>query len=358
MFLSDRFVIQHQHMLHVVRIVIACAIALVIIRTYEFPHSSWALITITVVMGPISYLGSVLTKANQRLCGTIIGASFGLALYLLPPSLILLHDALMLLILAIAMIVVKGKHSYAAVLVALTLFLVAGAGSGNIQVAEWRAFNVIWGSLLTMICSRLFFPSKAKVHFQLLVTELLQQCGDYYLMHSRDLNTELSLSDYNIKGLSANLAKQRSLMAHIYKEWKGDNQDITDIIVMERRVLSVLETIISREWDSQDAVTEIKNNAFLSEGTAALFKEINQLSASVARGNVSSLLTDDISLLAVTYQTFSAIDNGENMNNFNFFGYLWLNHEFAHHISSISFSLSKVFNNKHFKEGQHRAIAN
>ena len=349
MFLSDRFVIRHQHMLHVARFVIACTIALIIIRSYSFPHSSWALITITVIMGPMSYLGSVLTKANQRLCGTIIGASFGLALYLLPASYLLLHDFLMLVIVAIAMTGVKGKNSYAAVLVALTLFLVAGAGSGNIQVAEWRAFNVIWGSLLTMVCSRLFFPSKAIVSFQLLVTEFLQQCGDYYLQHSKDLNSTLTISDYDIKGLSNNLARQRALMLHIYKEWKGDNQEIIDVIVMERRVLSVLEILISRQWDSQNAVQEIRDNLDLIKGTEGLFEQISRLSIGVDRGNVASLLTDDILLLEVTYKTFSAIDNGENMHNFNFFGYLWLNHEFAHHISAISFSLSKVFNTKHFK---------
>lgn len=348
MLLSDRFVIQHQHMLHISRVVVACAIALFVIRIFDFPHSNWALITIIVVMGPISYLGSVLTKANQRLIGTIIGASLGLALYLLPPSYIMLHDFLLLLILAITMYAVKGKHSYAAVLVALTLFLVAGGGSGELAVAEWRAINVIWGSLLSIICSRLFFPSRALIHFQLLVSEFLQLSSDYYLMHSKYLHSNVQISDYNLKFLSVNLAKQRSLMEHIYKEWKGDEQDITDIVVMERRVLSVLETLINREWQSQNAVQTIRENSLLIKATGQLFKRINKLSMQVDNGEVEQLLADDIRLLSITYETFSTIDSSENMGNFTFFGYLWLNHELAHHISSISFGLSKVFNREHF----------
>ncbi|MFT6984805.1 MAG: hypothetical protein ACJAT7_000606 [Psychromonas sp.] len=349
MVLSDRFVIRHQHMLHIARVVIACAIALFVIRVFDFPHSNWALITIIVVMGPISYLGSVLTKANQRLIGTIIGASLGLALYLLPAAYIMLHDFFLLLILAVAMYAVKGKHSYAAVLVALTLFLVAGGGGGDIAVAEWRAINVIWGSVLSIICSRLFFPSRALIHFQLLVTEFLQLSSDYYLMHSKHLHSSVQISDYNLKLLSVNLAKQRSLMEHIYKEWKGENQDITDIVIMERRVLSVLETLINREWDSQNAVQTIRENSQLIKATGQLFKRINKLSMQVDIGEVDQLLTDDIRLLSITYETFSTIDSSENMDNFTFFGYLWLNHELAHHISSISFNLSKVFNSEHFQ---------
>ncbi|MCW8994565.1 MAG: FUSC family protein [Psychromonas sp.] len=349
MFLSDRFVIQHQHMLHILRIVIACAIALAVIRIFNFPHSNWALITIIVVMGPISYLGSVLTKANQRLSGTIIGAALGLALYILPAGTTLLHDILLLLILAVAMYAVKGKYSYAAVLVALTLFLVAGPDSSEIEVAQWRAINVIWGSLLSIACSRLFFPSRALVHFQLLVTEFLQLCADYYLMHNRDLNNNNQLTDYNLKILSLNLAEQRSLMIHIYKEWKGNNQDITDIVVIERRVLSVLETLINREWRSQNAVQKIREDAQLIKGAEELFEQINKLSIEVDMGKVQQLLMDDIPLLAVTNETFSSINNNDYMNNFNFSGYLWLNHELARHISCISFSLSSVFNARRFK---------
>lgn len=344
MLLSDRFVIRHQRLLHTLRVVIACAIALIFIRIFEFPHSSWTQITIIVVMGPVSYLGSVLTKANQRLSGTLIGAALGFALYLLPSDSMLLHDFLLLLILAVAMYSVKGKHSYAAVLVALTLFLVAGAGTKDIDVAQWRALNVIWGCLLTIVCSRLFFPSRALVHFQLLVTELLQMCGDYYLVHSQGLHGDCPANEYNLKLLSVNLAQQRSLMTHIYKEWKGDNQEITDIVVMERRVLSVLETLINREWRSQNASQKVRENSQLSIGAIALFEQIDQLSMQVDKGDVQQLLSDDIHLLAITNESFGALNNNEQLDNFNFFGYLWLSHELSRHICALSFSLSKVFN--------------
>ncbi|WP_019614943.1 FUSC family protein [Psychromonas ossibalaenae] len=352
MLLSDRFVIRHQRMLHALRVVIACAIALVVIRVFEFPHSSWALITIIVVMGPVSYLGSVLTKANQRLSGTIIGALLGLAVYLLPGAYIVLHDLILLLILAVAMYAVVGKYSYAAVLVALTLFLVAGpGGADNIVVAEWRAINVVWATLLTILCSRLFFPSRALVHFQLLVTEFLLLSSDYYLLHNKGLNSDNGAADYNLKLLSTNLNKQRSLMAHIYKEWKGDEQDITDIIFLERRILSVLETLINRQWRSQDAFQKIKTNSDLMHGASDLFEHMNQISLQVDMGDVQQILADDISLFTITSETVSAVDSC-HQSNINFFGYLWLNHELARHVCAVSFSLSKVFNRQHFRKNK------
>ena len=97
---------------------------------------------------------------------------------------------------------VKGKYSYAAVLVALTLFLVAGSGSENFDMAKWRAINVVWGCLLTIICSRLFFPSRAILHFQLLVTDLLHLCANYYLIHARCLQGSAPKRDYNLKLLN------------------------------------------------------------------------------------------------------------------------------------------------------------
>lgn len=349
MIFTERFTVQHRHKLHIARIVIAAAIALFINHTFALPHSSWSLITIIVVMGPMSYLGSVLTKANQRLIGTMIGASIGLALYLLPDEYIVLHDLFLLLILALAMCGANGKYSYATLLVALTLFLVAGAGSGNFEVAEWRAIHVIWGSLLSIVCSRLLFPSRALIYFQLLVVEQLQLCSDYYLIHCKCLNKCPKTTDYNLKLLTTNLGRQLSLMPHIQKEWKGNNQDIADIIIMERRVISVLETLITRDWQSQQANQTITDNPQLTEATHLLFEQMNLLSKQVDNGDVSPLLLDDIPLLTITTESFDMIDGHENTKSFNFFGYLWLNHELAKHVSTISFSLSKVFQHKNFK---------
>lgn len=347
--LSARFIIRHQRILHTLRVVIACAIALLIIRIFKFPHSSWAEITIIVVMGPISYMGTVLTKANQRLCGTIIGATLGFSLFLLPAQSFFLHDILLLFMLGLAIYCVNGKYSYAAVLVGLTLFLVAGSGSEDFDMAKWRAINVIWGCLLTIICSRLFFPSRALIHFQLLVSELLLLCADYYILHARNLHNTSTKMEYNLKSLNKNLEQQAILMVHINKEWKGNTQQIINIIMMERRVVSVLETLLNRQWQSQNALKKIRETPLLMNGITDLFQNINKLSQQVNQANIEQLLSEDIPLLKITNQSFNNVENNPNIENFNYFGYLWLNHELSRHVSALSFNLSHVFNAQHFK---------
>ncbi|MEN9533426.1 MAG: hypothetical protein RIQ83_2650 [Pseudomonadota bacterium] len=60
---------------------IALAFMLTFLLTRE--ESTWPLVTLVVVMSPISFWGNVLSRALQRVVGTIFGAGCGLvALYL------------------------------------------------------------------------------------------------------------------------------------------------------------------------------------------------------------------------------------------------------------------------------------
>jgi len=351
MLFSDRFIIRHQAIFHLSRVVIACALALILIHLFSIPHASWALITIIVVMGPVSYLGSVLTKANQRLMGTVVGATLGFSLYLLPIDLPILHDAVLLTLIAFTMFFATGKHSYAAILVGITLVLVAGTGPSDLEVAEWRAVNVVLGTLLTYLCSRLFFPSRALVHFQMLISEFLQLSSDYYLLHSQELADDDAHMEYNMKLLSQNLAKQRSLLVHVQKEWHGNKQHITDIVISERRVLSILENLINSRWQTVSQLHQIASGQELLDTTEKLFKTINQLSIDVDSGDVSQVLAQDIAPNVVLPTAHSGEPNAEiNAEHINHFGYLWLNHQLSQYLSALSFCLSNVF---HAEDDKH-----
>ena len=75
----------------------------------------------------------------------------------------------------------------------------------------------------------------------------------------------------------------------------------------------------------------------------ALFHQINQLSLQVDDANVERLLSGDIHLLHITNRSFNQVENNQDTENFNYFGYLWLNHELSRHICALSFNLSDVF---------------
>lgn len=139
---------RHYRIVHGVRIGLAFILTFLLIRLLAVPEGTWPLITLVVVMGPISFWGNVLQRALQRIAGTVFGAASGLiALYLELYSL-----PLMLAWCGVVMFVcgylTLGKRPYMALLVGITLAVVCGAGAGDMHTALWRNGDVIFGSLL------------------------------------------------------------------------------------------------------------------------------------------------------------------------------------------------------------------
>lgn len=91
----------------------------------EIPEGSWPLITLVVVMGPISSWGNVFPRAVQRIGGTLFGTIAGL----IAIKLELFSLPFMLLWCAIVMFIsgylALGKHPYIALLIGITLGLSA-----------------------------------------------------------------------------------------------------------------------------------------------------------------------------------------------------------------------------------------
>ncbi|MBE8813556.1 FUSC family protein, partial [Serratia marcescens] len=137
---------RHYRIVHGVRIGLAFILTFLLIRLLAVPEGTWPLITLVVVMGPISFWGNVLQRALQRIAGTVFGAASGLiALYLELYSL-----PLMLAWCGVVMFVcgylTLGKRPYMALLVGITLAVVCGAGAGDMHTALWRSGDVIFGS--------------------------------------------------------------------------------------------------------------------------------------------------------------------------------------------------------------------
>lgn len=70
---------QHYRIVHGVRIALAFVITFLLVRLLNVPEGSWPLITMVVVMGPLSFWGNVIPRAVERIGGTILGSALGLA---------------------------------------------------------------------------------------------------------------------------------------------------------------------------------------------------------------------------------------------------------------------------------------
>ncbi|MCK5819743.1 MAG: FUSC family protein [Psychromonas sp.] len=348
MIFSDRFIIHHQRLLHALRVVMACAIAFFISGYFKIPHSYWSLITIFVVMGPISYVGAVITRANQRLIGTFIGSSLGLTLFYIPEVIDteIVHNLFILLFLAFIMMRVVGRHSYTAIMAGVTLIIVATAGIGNEDIALWRAVNVIWGSLLSMVCIRLFFPSNAFIQYQLLIAEFLQIIADYYLIHNNKLLANEKPIYYRFDKLIENLAQQKSLIGHLTKEQKCLGEAALEILNKERRIMYLFEVLTGRNWHEHKIFEKIQDYSDLSTIHIQLFEQINQLSIEVDKGHLKPITEKEIKFLHVYDHIANNTESYDPIYNENLFVYFWLNNEMANIVFKLSIDLCKMFNHK------------
>ncbi len=127
-----------------VRVTLVMSAILLIVRLFDLPYGYWALITAATILGAIPLIGGVLTKANQRVWGTLIGGLLGLAMFLIPDAYHWTHHILFLAVLLTAMYFTQEKYSYAAVMVAITVVIVAGGGPADFDAAKWRIINVAW----------------------------------------------------------------------------------------------------------------------------------------------------------------------------------------------------------------------
>ncbi|ECE6362822.1 FUSC family protein, partial [Salmonella enterica subsp. salamae] len=121
---------RHYRIVHGIRIALAFILTFLLVRLFNIPEGTWPLITLVVIMGPISFWGNVVPRAFERIGGTILGAILGLVALRLE----LFSLPLMLLWCAAAMFLcgwlALGKKPYQALLIGITLAVVVGAPAG------------------------------------------------------------------------------------------------------------------------------------------------------------------------------------------------------------------------------------
>ena len=345
----DRFVISHHRWLHALRIMLTCTIAVLINWLGHVPYGMWSLITIIVVMSA-TYLGAVWAKANQRIGGTIIGALLGLSLYFLPTQDALLHNVLFLLMIGGAMYFTIGKFSYGAVLIGITLTLVAASGPGDLSVALWRTVNVLWGAILSMLCSRFLFPARATKHFQLLSSQFLTQFSKVYQAHNKqvclksegNLKVELAL-------LLSSMAKQTALQPNILKESPQFTSQIKAIINGERRVLTILEALVATQWQTQQGHSKLNTLRGLGAAKHQLSEHLSTLGEQIDLGHPCVIPEKQLDILRL--QPVREPDALEDVNSdVSYYGYLWLNRELARQLCLLSLNLHQFYFTKTAEE--------
>lgn len=320
---------QHRRKLHVLRIVMALCITFGIIEFFAVQHSGWALVSTIMVMGNLPHIGGVLDKGRQRLLGTLLGAGWGLLLILLPLPWPPLAPLAALAGIAVATwLTFSNRHGYSGLMFAISLLLVIGDGTRELDIALWRAFDVLLGTLVGITVTVLVLPQKATDMLRFMLADNLDRMGRLYHAHTSataapDIDTREML-----KATSSLLVKQRGLVDAIHREKRLSRQELDDLISLQRRMLSTVELLLETHWTSRDGHDRIDAMTGLREEQHTLARGIGTLAFQVRTGQPVNVTITPFELQRHAELAANS-RSADGRVLFSPSGYLWLNRELA-----------------------------
>ncbi|WP_237465572.1 FUSC family protein [Vibrio stylophorae] len=341
-----RFALQHSRFLYMIRVTLVMATILFFVRWFHIPYGYWALITAVTILGAIPFVGGVISKANQRIWGTLTGALIGLSLFLIPPQYHWTHHLLFLGLLVGVMYYTQESYSYTALMAAITMVIVAGGGPADMSAAGWRIMNVLWAAVLTIAASLYVFPSRASDQFIHLTAQFLKQSQRYLAHHGKEIHQQTYLT-FHATTLSNLIDRQIALLPHAVKEIRPLRSVLIQLLAIEKRFYADLETLVSTHWERQLGKEKICEMAGLNEAQQALSEQFSALATAIEHKQVLAIEINDIELMSLQPHhhvpeqatTPEALDD---QSDISYFGYLWLNRELARQFSQLSHACQQL----------------
>jgi uncharacterized membrane protein YccC len=158
------------------RVAIVTTAAVALTEWLGITRGYWLTLTVIVILQP--YTGVTLTRAVQRVAGTVLGGLVAIALGSL------FHDAIAILVIAavfVACCVALLPLNYAAFSVFLTptFVLLAEASAGEWNLAQTRVLNTLMGGALALLGARVLWPSPESARFPAHAAATLRAVQEY-----------------------------------------------------------------------------------------------------------------------------------------------------------------------------------
>ncbi|MDA3133940.1 FUSC family protein [Atlantibacter subterranea] len=328
---------RHYRLVHGVRIALAFTLTFLLVRLLNVPEGTWPLITLVVVMGPISFWGNVVPRAFERIGGTIFGASVGL----IALKLELISLPIMLLWCALAMFIcgylTLGKRPYQALLIGITLSVVVGAPAGDLQIALWRSGDVILGSLLAMLFTSIY-PQRAFIHWRIQMATFahtftrLSQAG-----FSPNL-VERPRLDKSLHAMLSDVVKMRALIVPASKETHIQKSVFEAIQTVSRNLVCTLELQLNAHWATRESHFVMINAHTLRETQQMTHHTLAALSKALYEGNPSPVAANNARLAEIVGELRQMMhqDEGSALHETSIHGYVWLSLELARQLELLS----------------------
>ncbi|TKI05169.1 FUSC family protein [Martelella alba] len=321
----ENFIYRHYRVTHGLRIGLAFVLTFLIIRFLDIPERTWPLITLVVVMGPISFWGNVVQRAMQRIAGTIFGAASGLIALRLELFSLPIMLAWCGAVMFVCGYLTLGKRPYMALLIGITLAVVCGAGPGDMQTALWRSGDVIIGSLLALMFASIY-PQRAFIHWRMQMSANLDALGVIYAAYVSPNVIERPRLENRLKKLLNDVVKMAALATPSSRE-SAIGKDVFDKIqIMCRNSVCVLELQIDAWWASRESHFILLNAQTLRSTQRVTMHALMALAEALRQGNPAPIAARQGELDAIAAELRQLMEQASRREQVEapIFGYVWL----------------------------------
>ncbi len=319
---------RHYQTVHGVRIAIAFVLSFLLVRLLHIPEGSWPLITLVVVMGPISSWGNVFPRAVQRIIGTIAGSVSGLIalkieLYSLPLMLVWCG-----MVMFVCGYLTLGKRPYMALLIGITLGVVVGAPAGDFLTALWRGGDVIFGSILAVIFTGIW-AQRAYTFWRIRMSDALMASLKIYQTGLSPNLLEKPRLNKPIQQLISGSVKIRALLEPSSKETRIPKSVFEAIQTLQRNMVYTLEMQINAWWDSRESHLLLLNAPTLRRTQALTENLFRTLSGMLKTGKTDQVSATIAELDEMKRELSGLLSKAEHAKAeaTPVYGYVWLSLE-------------------------------
>lgn len=330
-------VYSHYRTVHGIRVALAFVLTFLLVRLLNVPEGTWPMITLVVVMGPISFWGNVIPRAFERIGGTIFGAVLGLAalkleLYSLPS---------MLLWCAVAMFLcgylALGKRPYQALLIGITLSVVVGAPAGDLEIALWRGGDVIFGSLLAMLFTSIY-PQRAFIHWRIQMANFVTGFSRIYNAGFSPNLLERPRLEKPLQQILTDVVKMRPFIGPSSKESHIQKSIFEAIQKVSRNMVCTLELQINAYWATRSSHFLMINARTLRDTQQMAQNALTAIARALQDGNPSPIVANSQALSATMSELHHLMQDkqGGATQETSIHGYVWLSLELSHQLEMLS----------------------
>jgi len=319
-----------------VRIAIAFVLCFLFVRLTNIPEGTWPLITLVVVMGPISTWGNVLPRVIQRISGTFAGLISGL----IALKLELISLPLMLVWCFAVMIVcgylTLGKHPYMALLIGITLGVVVGAPAGDFTVALWRGGDVILGSLMALLFSAIW-AQRAYIHWRIQLSDAFVSMAKIHHAGFSPNLVEKPRLNTRFQKLLSSVIRMRALLEPASKETRIPKSVFEAIQTINRNMVNTMQMQIEAWWASRESHLLLLSAPALRRTQQMTEETLNALALLLQKGETEQVIANSHALEEIVQELEALIASGSaQLETTAIYGYVWLSLEQARQLERMT----------------------